>query len=167
MPVGVPWNTGVTQVDREPVSLTISKHEGLVGSPAVASKPLQGIAQRPRRRHHVIKQADFAQIEIASQREAEAIVLQSGRSRVQKRDLTWDTEALFRIGHHLRRQSRTPKKRLHRYAATFKARDGQTGEAPLRHRDGSQVRFRIQGRSGPVAPLSAPGKPPWLGRTNV
>src|SRR5215469_3050257 len=44
MSVRVPWNAGVTQTDNEPVSLSISEHEGLVGNPAVASNSLQCIA---------------------------------------------------------------------------------------------------------------------------
>jgi len=63
----MPWNAGVTQTDYEPVPLSISDHEGLVGNLAVPSNPLQGIAQGLRRCHDVIKQPDFARIEIASQ----------------------------------------------------------------------------------------------------
>jgi hypothetical protein len=43
MPVSVTGNARVTQVDKEPVSLSISDHEGLVGNPAVSSNPLQSI----------------------------------------------------------------------------------------------------------------------------
>src|SRR4029077_5632912 len=65
MSVRVPWNAGVTQADNEPVSLSISEHESLVGDFAVASKPLKGLTQRLRRCHDVIKQSDFARIVIA------------------------------------------------------------------------------------------------------
>ena len=41
MSVRVPWNTGVTETDNDPISLTISDHEGLVGNLAVSSNPLQ------------------------------------------------------------------------------------------------------------------------------
>src|SRR6516164_2807251 len=112
----VPTNRGVAQVHNEPVSLSISEHEGLVCYLAVMSKSLQSIAQRLRRCHHVINQPDFAQIEIASQREAKTVILQSGRRLVQQRDLTWNTQALFRFGDHLRGQSHTLKKRLNRHA---------------------------------------------------
>src|SRR5258708_18026633 len=103
MSVRVPWNTGVTQVDNELVSLSISEHESLVGDFAVASKPLEGFTQRPRRCHDVIKQPDFARIEIAGQREAKAIVLQSARRLVQKPDLTLHAQSLLRLGDRLRR----------------------------------------------------------------
>jgi hypothetical protein len=61
----MPWNAGVTQTDDEPVCLSISDHEGLVGNPAVSRNPLQSIAQGLRRRHDVIKQPDFARIVVA------------------------------------------------------------------------------------------------------
>src|SRR5262245_37919763 len=86
MSVRVSWNAGVTQVDNEPVSFSISDHESLVGNLAVSSNPLQGVAQGVRGRHDVIQEPDFAQIEIAGQREAETIILQSLRRLVQERD---------------------------------------------------------------------------------
>jgi hypothetical protein len=39
--VGVPWNASVTQIENEPISLSISERNGLIGRPAVSSKPLQ------------------------------------------------------------------------------------------------------------------------------
>src|SRR6478672_4802403 len=47
---------------------------------------------------------------VASQREAKTVILQSNRRLVQKRDLASDAQSLVRIGDHLWRQSRTPKK---------------------------------------------------------
>jgi hypothetical protein len=58
--------------------LSISAHQGLVGNLAVAGKPLQGFGLR--RRHDVVKQPDFAWIEIASQREANTVILESAAS---------------------------------------------------------------------------------------
>src|SRR6516162_3721199 len=76
-------------------------------------------------------QPEFARIEIASQREANTVILQSNRRLVQKRDLASYAQSLFRFGNHLRRVSRTPKKRPHRYAGPFEARDSQAGKARL------------------------------------
>src|SRR5215467_7356520 len=135
MSVRVPWNAGVTQTENEPVSLLISEHEGLVGNLAVSSNPLQCIAQGLRRRHDVVKQPEFARIEIASQRKAKTVILQSNRRLVQQRDLASHAQSLFRIGDDLRRQSHTPKKRRHWYAGALEARDSQAGKAPSRHRD--------------------------------
>src|SRR6516162_5092956 len=129
MSVRVPWNAGVTQTENEPVSLLISDHEGLVGNLAVSSNPLQCIAQGMRRRRDVVKQPEFARIEIESQGKAKTVILQSNRCLVQKRDLASHAQSLFRIGDHLRRQSHTPKKRCHRYAGAFEARDSQAGKA--------------------------------------
>src|SRR5215471_3890099 len=103
MSVRVPWNAGVTQTENEPISLLISEHEGLVGNLAVASNPLECIAQGLRRRHDVIQQPDFARIEIASQREADMVIIQSNRRLVQKRDLASHTQSLLRVGDRLRR----------------------------------------------------------------
>src|SRR5215813_4583231 len=135
MSVREAWNARVTQTDYEPVPLSISDHEGLVGNLAVSSNPLQGIAQGLRRRHDVIKQPDFARFEIASQREAKTVIFQSNRRLVQKPDLASHAQSLFRIGDHLRRQSHTPKKRRHWYAGALEARDSQAGKAPARRRD--------------------------------
>ena len=88
-----------------------------------------------RRRHDVVQQPDFAQIEIASHRQANTVILQSNRRLIQKRDLASDDQSLFRVGDHLGRQSRTLKKRLHRHAGALDTRDRQAGKAPLRHRD--------------------------------
>src|SRR5258708_36666286 len=44
MSVGVPWNARVTQVDNEPVPLSISEHEGLVVNLAVSGNSPQRIA---------------------------------------------------------------------------------------------------------------------------
>ena len=131
----MPWNTGVTQVDRELVSLAVPKCDGLVGNSAVSRKPPQGVAQRPRRCHHVIKQTDFAQIEFASQSEAETVILQSNRRLVQKPDLALDTQSFFRVGDHLWRQSHTLQERQRRHASAFEALDSQAGKAPSCHRD--------------------------------
>ena len=43
MSVRVPWNAGVTQTDYEPIALSVSDHEGLVGNLAVSGNPLQAI----------------------------------------------------------------------------------------------------------------------------
>jgi len=75
MSVRMPGNARVTERANESVSLLISEHQGLVGNPAVSSDALQCIAQSLRRRHDVVKEADFARIEIAGQREAEKIIL--------------------------------------------------------------------------------------------
>jgi len=80
-------------------------------------------------------QPEFARIEIASQREANTVILQSNRRLVQKRDLASYAQSLFRFGNHLRRVSRTPKKRPHRNAGPFEARDSQAGKAALRRWD--------------------------------
>jgi hypothetical protein len=44
MSLGVSWNARITEVDNEPISLSISDHKGLVGNVTVPSNPLQGIA---------------------------------------------------------------------------------------------------------------------------
>src|SRR6516225_1447248 len=150
MSVRVPWNAGVTQTDNEPVSLTTSDHKGLVGNPAVSSNPLQSITKGLRRCHYVIKQPDFARIEIASQREAKTVILRSNRCLVQKCDLASDTQSFFRVGDHLGRQSHTSKKRLHWYSGALEARDNQAGKAALRCRDRSQILFGIQDLRGPI-----------------
>jgi hypothetical protein len=82
-----------------------------------------------------VKQSERAQIEIASQREAKTVILQSNRRLVQKRDLASDTQSLFRVGDHLGRQSHPPKKRRDWYPGALEARDSQAGKAPLRRRD--------------------------------
>ena len=135
MSLGVPWNARITQVDNEPVSLSISDHEGLVGNVAVSSNPLQCIAQGLRRRHDVIQQPEFAWVEIASQREAQTVIIQSNRRLVQKRDLASHAQSLLRIGDHLRRQSHTPKKGRHWDASALEARDSEAGKAPSRRWD--------------------------------
>src|SRR5215472_15733150 len=95
-------------------------------------------------------QPEFARIEIASQREANTVILQSNRRLVQKSDLASHAQSLFRVGDHLGRQSHTPKKRLHWYSGALEARDSQAGKAPLRRRDRSQVLFGIQDLRGPI-----------------
>src|SRR6478736_5434601 len=127
MSFGVPWNARITQVDNESVSLSISDHEGLVGNVTVASNPLQCIAQGLRRSHHVIQQPEFAWVEIASQREAQTVIIQSNRRLVQKRDLASHAQAFFRVGDHLWRQSHTLEKRHHGYASALEARDSKAG----------------------------------------
>src|SRR5215831_16609626 len=83
-----------------------------------------------RRRRDVIKQPEFARIEIARQGKAKTVILQSNRRLVQKRDLASHAQSLFRIGDHIRRQSHTPKKRRHWYAGALEARDSQAGKPP-------------------------------------
>ena len=41
MSVRVPWNAGITQVDNEPVALSISEYQSLIGNLAIASKSLR------------------------------------------------------------------------------------------------------------------------------
>ena len=83
-----------------------------------------------RRRCDVIKQPEFARIEIESQGKAKTVILQSNRCLVQKRDLASHAQSLFRIGDHLRRQSHTLKKGRRWYAGALEARDSQAGKAP-------------------------------------
>src|SRR5262249_8590048 len=77
----------------------------------------------------------LARVEIASQREAKTVILQSNRCLVQKRDLASHAQSLLRIGDHLRRQSHTLNKGRHWYAGAFEARDSQAGKPPSRRRD--------------------------------
>jgi hypothetical protein len=51
---------------------------------------------------------------IASQREANTVILESDRRLIQKRDLASHTQSLFRLGDQLRRQAHTLKKRRRR-----------------------------------------------------
>src|SRR5215472_684358 len=75
-------------------------------------------------------QPDFARIEIASQREANTVILQSNRRLVQKRDLASHSQSLLWFGDSLGRQSHTLKKRRHLHASAFEARDRQAGPLP-------------------------------------
>src|SRR5262245_608882 len=144
MSVRVSWNAGVTKADNEPVSFSISDHESLVGNLAVSSNPLQGVAQGARGRH-------VAQIEIAGQREAETVILQSLRRLVQERDLASHAQSLFRFRDHLWRQSHPPQKRRYRDTGAFEARDRQAAETTLRHRDRGQVLLGTQSWRGSIA----------------
>src|SRR5262245_9821128 len=95
MSVCVPRNTGVRQADIELISLSIAEHEGFVGNLAVSSDPFECLAEGLRRRHDIIKQPDFARIELASKCKSDTIILQSSRRLVQERDLARDTQSLF------------------------------------------------------------------------
>jgi hypothetical protein len=116
-------------------------------------------------------QPEFARIEIASQREANTVILQSNRRLVQKRDLASYAQSLFRFGNHLRRVSRTPKKRPHRYAGPFEARDSQAGKAPFAPSGLKPSPVQNSGlKRSHCSSLTCPGQgqlPPWLRRTNV
>jgi hypothetical protein len=116
-------------------------------------------------------QPEFARIEIASQREANTVILQSNRRLVQKRDLASYAQSLFRFGNHLRRVSRTPKKRPHRYAGPFEARDSQAGKAPFAPSGLKPSPVQNSGlKRSHCSSLTCPGQGqlrPWLRRTNV
>jgi hypothetical protein len=116
-------------------------------------------------------QPEFARIEIASQREANTVILQRNRRLVQKRDLASYAQSLFRFGNHLRRVSRTPKKRPHRYAGPFEARDSQAGKAPFAPSGLKPSPVQNSGlKRSHCSSLTCPGQGqlrPWLRRTNV
>src|SRR5262249_27698413 len=135
MSVCVPRNTGVRQADIEPISLSIAEHEGFVGNPAVSSDPFECLAEGLRRRHNIIKQPEFARIELASKCKSDAVILQSNCRFVQKRDLAWNTQSLFRLRDQLWCQSHTPEKRRHGDPRVLEARDGEAGKTALRHRN--------------------------------
>jgi hypothetical protein len=60
---------------------------------------------------------------VARQREADAVVLQSYRSLIQKRDLASHAQSLFRLRDQFWRQSHPPENGSHWHASALEARD--------------------------------------------
>ena len=88
VPIGLSVDVDVIERNRRgPILQAEAQPDALIQDPAVTFGALKRIIKLLRRRHHVVQQANLAEIEAARQMKAEQVVLQFDRSKFQQPDL--------------------------------------------------------------------------------